>query len=119
MGYSKRTELGKQAEELVATFLKNQGYSIIDRNVRIGRLEIDIIARKGSLLVFCEVRARSNDRWLTPAQWIDRNKIERIRRAAAQWLSANKPDTTQIRLDAASVVYDVPGGRLDYYERAF
>lgn len=99
--------------------LQEQGYSIIARNVRVGRLEIDIIARRGPLMVFCEVRARRSDRWMSPAQSIDPGKVKRIRQAAAIWLKQERPSTNQVRFDAAAVVYDGTVPRLDYFERAF
>lgn len=99
--------------------LEVEGYAIIGRNVRVGRLEIDIIARKGPVMVFCEVRARRSDSWMTPAQSIDPAKVRRIRQAAAIWLKRERPPTSQVRFDAAAVVYDGDVPRLDYFERAF
>ena len=89
------------------------------RNLRVGRLELDIVARKGRLIVFCEVRSRSHDRFMTPAQSIDPKKVERIRRAAAQWLRSSQTGTDQVRFDVASVLFDSPEGRLNYLEGAF
>lgn len=114
-----RASLGLAAEQLVCVRLEALGYTIVDRNVRVGRLEIDIIARQGSLMVFCEVRGRSSDAWMTPAQSIDTAKVKRIRQAAAVWLKSNRPSTTQVRFDAASVTFDREPPRLDYFERAF
>jgi putative endonuclease len=99
--------------------LERQGFRVIGRNVRVGRLEIDIIAGRDNLVVFCEVRSRSNDRWITPAQTIDHRKIKRLRSAAAQWLSNARLGIKEVRFDAASVVYDVPEGRVNYFEGAF
>jgi putative endonuclease len=116
---SGRAELCRLAESLVADYLKRKGFEILQRNARLGRLEIDIIARRRALVVFCEVRSRSRDQWITPAQSIDHRKAEHIRRAAAQWLAAARPGPVEVRLDLASVVFDVPEGRIDYYEAAF
>jgi putative endonuclease len=115
----KRADLGRRAEDLVAERLKSEGFEIVGRNQRVGHLEIDIIARRGLLLVFCEVRSRSDDKWMTPAQSIDAKKIERLRRAATGWLVSTQQNTREIRFDVASVVFDVPQGRVDYFEDAF
>jgi putative endonuclease len=115
---AERSRLASRAEELVARYLESQGFEIVERNARLGHLEIDIIARRRSLLVFCEVRARTNDRLMTPAQSVIGPKAERFRRAAAAYLAAAVPRPREVRLDVASVVYDVPEGRLDYYEAA-
>jgi len=116
---SKKIALGAEAETLVCEHLKAQGYAIVARNARVGRLEIDVIARQGPVMVFCEVRARTNDRWMTPAQSIDAGKVRRIRQAAAIWLKQQRPSTTQIRFDAAAVLYTDGVPHLDYFERAF
>lgn len=99
--------------------LRSLGCEIIGRNVRVGRLEIDVIARRGRLIVFCEVRSRSHDRLMTPAQSIDARKVQRVRSAAAQWLRSAELGAVQIRFDVASVTFDVPGGRLNHLEGAF
>jgi putative endonuclease len=112
-------DLGRRAEEQVAKMLERRGFRVIGRNVRVGRLEIDIIAGRDNLVVFCEVRSRSNDHWITPAQTIDYRKIKRLRCAAARWLSEARIGIKEVRFDAASVVYDVPEGRVNYYEGAF
>lgn len=114
-----RAALGKRAESLVAQALVSKGYQIVEQNARVGPLELDIIARRGSLFIFCEVRARSNDRWLSPAQSINSKKIGRLRRAAAQWLIRVNLNAVEVRFDAAGVVFDVPEGRIQYYEGAF
>jgi putative endonuclease len=115
---AERSALASKAETLVARHLEGQGFEIVERNARLGHLEIDIIARRRSLLVFCEVRARTSDRLMTPAQSVVGRKAERFRRAAAAYLASVRPRPREVRLDVASVVYDVPEGRLDYYEAA-
>jgi putative endonuclease len=116
---AKRAELGRLAETLVADHLAARGFVVLGRNVRVGRLEIDIVARRLDLIVFCEVRARTHDRFVAPAATIDGRKIARLRRAAAQWLRLHRPGSVDVRLDAASVVFDTPNGRLEYYEGAY
>jgi putative endonuclease len=114
-----RAALGRRAEALVGEYIAAQGFVILGRNVRVGRLEIDIIARRRDLIVFCEVRARSHDRFVAPAATIDHHKIARVRRAAALWLRTEGPGAVDVRFDAASVVFDTPEGRVEYYEGAF
>jgi putative endonuclease len=96
-----------------------QGFEIVARNARVGRLELDVVARRGGLFVFCEVRSRSSDRLMTPAQSIDPRKVARVRQAAAMWLRSARSGPMQVRFDVASVLFDVPEGRLNYLEGAF
>ncbi len=104
---------------MVAEHLLELGYTIVARNARVGRLEIDLIAHKGDLIVFCEVRTRSHDRMMDPIATLDRNKAQRIRRAAAAWLSGQRVRVQQMRFDAASVVLGEGEPKLTYFEHAF
>lgn len=114
-----RAELGRTAERLVAERVAANGFEIVGRNVRLGHLEIDIIARRRDLVVFCEVRARMHDRFVAPAATVDARKIARLRQAAVLWLRAQRMGYVDVRFDVAAVVFDTPGGRIEYYEGAF
>ena len=114
-----RKLLGVRAEQLACDHLCSLGFEIVARNARVGRLELDVVARRGRLMVFCEVRSRSSDRLMTPAQSIDPRKVQRVRSAAAQWLREAQLGSVQVRFDVASVTFDVPGGRLNHLEGAF
>jgi putative endonuclease len=111
--------LGKRAEDLACEHLLALGFDIVDRNARVGRLELDIVARRGRLAIVCEVRSRSSDALMTPAQSIDARKVTRVRRAAAGYLRRHRLGTSELRFDVASVTFDTPGGRLNYLEGAF
>jgi putative endonuclease len=114
-----RAVVGSQGEQIAALHLQKSGFEIVARNARVGRLEIDLIARRGELLVFCEVRARSSRALLEPIETIDLRKRARIRQAALLWLSATDASYSELRFDAASVVFDARGPELTYYEDAF
>ena len=114
-----RAMLGVRGEDLACVHLRALGFEVIGRNVRVGRLELDVIARSGRLVVFCEVRSRTSDRLMTPAQSIDAKKVARVRAAAAQWLREAKLGPVQMRFDVASVMFDTPEGRLNYLIGAF
>lgn len=114
-----RGALGRDGEELVSGHLERQGFAIVDRNVRVGRFEIDVIAQRGRLLVFCEVRTRSSDAFVDPIDTIDRGKRMRIRKAAELYLLQRSLEPSEIRFDAASVLIAGDRRQLDYYEDAF
>ncbi len=120
MGTDDRRALGTQGEALVAQHLRDQGFEIVACNARVGRLEIDLIARRGDLLVFCEVRTRSHDRLMDPLATLEHAKARRIRKAAVAWLRAQGESAPQLRFDAAGVVLGTgEAPRLMYYEDAF
>lgn len=114
----RRSALGDAGEALVAEHLERNGFAIVARNAKVGRLEIDLIARRGALLVFCEVRTRTSDAFLDPIDTIDRAKCARVRRAAELWLLRRSHDG-EIRFDAASVLLSADRRELQYYEDAF
>jgi putative endonuclease len=110
--------LGRRAESLVAALLVERGFRVVGRNVRVGRDELDVLAERGSLLVVCEVRSRTSADVADPIQSIDRRKQGRVRRATAAWLRAQSTHYSEVRFDAASVVFE-PANAIDYFEAAF
>lgn len=112
------SERGAEAEELVAARLRAQGYAIVARNARVGRLEIDLVARRGQLIVFCEVRSRASAAFVDPILTIGHAKVRRIRNAARAWLAFRRIRYEEVRFDAASVVLQ-PDPTVTYYEAAF
>ncbi|MBW2425037.1 MAG: YraN family protein [Deltaproteobacteria bacterium] len=101
--------LGREGEARAARFLETQGYRIVERNVRADRVEIDLVARRGPLLVFVEVKTRRSQRQGPPASSVDERKQNRVRHGAAAWL-ASKPATARgirrIRFDVISCLVD-------------
>jgi len=80
---------GRSAEHIAVWWLRLKGYQILGRDVRNPFGEIDIIARRGKLLIFVEVKAR-RDRH-SGLQAVSLGQRRRIDRAAAAWLAA-RPD---------------------------
>jgi putative endonuclease len=117
----RRRAVGQRGEQVVAEDLQRRGFQILGRNVRVGRLELDIIARRGPLLVVCEVRSLTSDWMYAPGATVDARKQGRLRRAAAQWLRDARLGAVEVRFDVAAVVFDGPRGqpRIELYEGAF
>jgi putative endonuclease len=116
---SDRLELARRGEALVADQLRAQGFEIVGMNVRVGRLELDIIAQRGSLLVVCEVRTRRKPAPIFPSETLGPQKLERLRRASAQWLREQPAGTGRrsLRIDAAAVILPPDGSAtIEYYE---
>lgn len=82
----KRRKLGIEGEDRAAEYLEAKGYRIVARNVRADRVEIDLVVRKGSLLVFVEVKARHGTSHGLAAEAVDGRKQRRLRRGAWAWL---------------------------------
>ena len=85
---ARRREIGHRGEDLAAEWYQAHGYEVIARNWRCRAGELDIVARKGSELVFCEVKARSSGSFGLPAEAVGHAKQARLRRLAGMWLRA-------------------------------
>jgi putative endonuclease len=77
------------AERRAARWYRVRGYRILETNVWIAGFELDIVARRGKRLIFCEVKSKSGPRFGDPLEMVTPRKITRIRCAAAAWLAAN------------------------------
>jgi putative endonuclease len=110
-----RRALGAHGEALTAKWYEAQGYTVVDRNWRCREGEIDLILARASAVVFCEVKARTSDRFGAPVEAVTRTKQLRLRRLAAAWLSARGVHGVDVRFDVASVM----GERVQVIEAAF
>lgn len=96
--------LGKYGEDIAASYLKDHGYQIIDRNWRSALGEIDIVAKTKSTLVFVEVKTRNGIGYGHPFEAITKTKMLRMRKLAAQWCAQQHSTALDIRLDAIAVL---------------
>ena len=79
-------ELAKLGEDLACRYLIGKGYVIIRRNVKYRKGEVDIIAKIGDLLVFVEVKTRSNDKFGYPEEAFTWQKRKRLEKAILRYL---------------------------------
>lgn len=117
-----RHALGARAEALVAQYLVTEGYEIVARNLRLGALELDIVARRGPLIAVVEVRTRGPGALTSGFGSVDGRKRERIRRAGERlWQRRYRRDLSveRLRFDVASVRLDVEPPTLEYVVAAF
>ena len=99
----------------MAAWYEANGYSVIDRNWRCRQGEIDLVARRGRVVVFCEVKTRSSTAFGAPVEAVTRTKQARLRVLAARWLEHSDVAAGEIRFDVASVL----DGQLEVLEGAF
>jgi putative endonuclease len=113
-------ERGKRAEAAVADYLVSQGCTIVATNLKVGRLELDVVAREARVILVVEVRTRGETAWTTGFGSLDAAKRKRVRRAAERlWQKRYRSDPTidRLRIDAASVTF-VEGEPVIEYARA-
>jgi len=97
-----RAQTGREGERLAARHLERRGYRIIERNYRIPRGEIDLVAFLDGLLVFVEVRSRNEPGPLRPVETVTYRKQKRILTAAEHYLFAHRA-----RLQGIGIRFDV------------
>ncbi|HCO49363.1 MAG TPA: YraN family protein [Spirochaetaceae bacterium] len=108
---------GREGEELAGAILENEGWTILARNFRAGRGEIDLIALKEDLLAFVEVKCWSRNGLRDLEDSIDKGKIRRIIETSKIFLSKYR------QYSGKKIRYDVfllsPARQPKRYEGAF
>lgn len=102
---SRQKTLGKLGEDCAAKFLVAKGYTIVARNFRIRSAEIDIIARADDVIVFAEVKARSNIRHGLPREAVTFRKQQKIIEAASIFLQDENFSDCACRFDVVEVFF--------------
>jgi putative endonuclease len=95
---------GADAERRARLHYRLRGYRIVETNAWAGGHELDVVARRGRQLVFCEVKAKLGARYGDPVEMVDDEKQRRLWRAAEAWL-ARHPEFAglEVRFDVVSV----------------
>ena len=102
MAKSGRTLTGKRGEELGAEWLRNNGFTLLHRNWRVGRIETDIIATKEDVLHFIEVKTRRSLNFGNPEDRVDRKKLNNMIEAGTAYIAMH-PEWRRIRYDILSI----------------
>ena len=103
-----RSDFGQWAEINVAQHLKLKGYSILDKNYQKKWGEIDIIAKKGGVLIFVEVKANKKEiAGFEPELRVNSEKLRRMNRAIQTYLAHKKyPPEQEWQIDVVSLILD-------------
>lgn len=97
--------LGDRGESLTALFLERTGWTVLHRNFRSGRKEIDLVARRGEVVAFVEVKARTGLRYGHPLEAITGKKRREIQQVAAAWIERFGRDGDAYRFDAVAILF--------------
>jgi putative endonuclease len=117
---SESQQFGKKGEEIAADYLRGKGYTILEKNWRFGRNEIDIVAKDkaGKYLVVVEVKSRHSLYGGEPESSVTREKQRALIRAANAYVTVKKV-TEEIRFDIVSIVITKEGEKINHIEDAF
>lgn len=117
MAESKNKKTGAEGEEIAAAFLARKGYRILQRNLRLEKAEIDIVAMDGEQLVFVEVKTRSSD-MVEPERAVTKAKQRTMMKAAELYQDIFKMEN-ELRFDIIAI-YRGPGKtEIVHFEDAF
>lgn len=116
-----RAWLGEYGEKVAADWLRSHGCRILARNFRGPRKgEVDIVARDGKLLLFVEVKTRSEDTRIRPLDAVNKSKQSLIERGANAWLKQLGTRNIPWRFDVIEVyVHDGRKPRVNHVKDAF
>lgn len=111
---------GQRGEDAAARYLRKHGYTILERNVRLGRNEVDIIARDGDTIAFVEVRSRTETDAIPPEDTVGPRKQQHLRTAAHIWLGQHQQAHLNYRFDVVGVILPERGrAQCTLYQDAF
>ena len=99
-----KRQVGSDYEKLAAEYLEACGFQILSCNYRCRYGEIDLIARDGETLVFCEVKYRSDTRKGEPSEAVGTKKQQTIYRCAAAYLQEHGIGDLPCRFDVVSIL---------------
>lgn len=113
-------DFGRGCEDLAASALIDRGWSILARNYRLGHKEIDLIARRGDVVAFVEVKGRSSSRFGHPVEAIGTTKRREILHVARAWILRHGRAADEYRFDAISVLQGASGtAMIEHFEDAW
>ena len=96
-------DTGKWGEDLAVAYLEKKGYTIVERDWKSGRRDIDIIALDDDVVVFVEVKTRRNRLFGDPEESVDYHKLQNLQQAISHYLKFRNI-RQDIRFDIISVV---------------
>ncbi len=95
---------GRLGERAARKHLKRNGLKFLTANFRSDRGEVDLIFREAQCLVFVEVKTRSSEEWVRPAAAVDKERRQRLSRAALDYLRLLGNPLIKIRFDIVEVL---------------
>jgi putative endonuclease len=115
-----RSALGGYGERVAVRALTDAGLVVLDRNWRCRDGELDVVARDGDALVFCEVKTRRGTGFGHPAEAVTSAKRRRLRLLARAWLAEHDHHAPDLRFDVVGVHVPASGPvRVTHLRNAF
>ncbi len=103
--------LGNRGEQAAASYLMAHGYQILERNYRCPVGEIDIVASRGTTVIFVEVKTRRSLAYGRPCEAVDYRKQQKIIKTASWYIQGHNLSGRSLRFDVLEV-FAQPGGSM-------
>ena len=114
-----RHRFGNRGEDLAASYLERQGYTILFRNWRFHHKEVDLVVERDGVVAFVEVRSRGAGSWGHPLETIGWRKRRELAVAARGWIARHGRPGWSYRFDAVVVERDGSRLRLEHVPDAW
>jgi len=111
-------ELGKQGEELAMEYLQKKKYTILERNWRFKKAEVDIIAQKEGVLAVIEVKTRTSNYFGNPQDFVNPKKIKLLVEAINEYVTSKNLDI-EVRFDIIAILKNQYRFEIEHLEDAF
>lgn len=115
---AQHNELGKLGEEMAVAFLQKEGYEILETNWVFQKAEIDIIAKKDSILAVVEVKTRSSVDFGLPQDFVKPKKIQLLVKAVNEYV-IRQDLNVEVRFDIVAISKKTNGFRIEHLTDAF
>ncbi|WML35106.1 YraN family protein [Clostridium sp. OS1-26] len=102
--HSFNKDIGSLGEEIAETYLRQIGYTVLDRNFRCKIGEIDIIGKDGDYICFIEVKTRYGSIYGSPCEAVNYSKQRRIYRTAEAYIMKKKLFKFNFRFDVIEII---------------
>lgn len=111
-------ELGRKGEEMAVEYLRLKEYEILELNYRYQKAEVDIIARRGELLIAAEVKTRSTPEFGNPQDFVKPKQIQQLVKAVNHYVEESGLDV-EVRFDIIAIIKNKSGKRIEHIQDAF
>ncbi|WGH74911.1 YraN family protein [Tenacibaculum tangerinum] len=115
---AQHNELGKKGEQLAIDYLIENGYVIVEKNYRFQKAEVDIMAKKGSVLAIVEVKTRSTAYFGNPQDFVNPKKIKLLVTAVDAYVTKRNLDV-EIRFDIIAIIKEQHKFTIEHIKDAF
>lgn len=111
-------ELGRKGEELAVEYLRLKEYEILELNYRFQKAEVDILAKRGNLLIAAEVKTRSTPEFGNPQDFVKPKQIQQLVKVVNHYVEQSGMEV-EVRFDIIAIIKNKAGTRIEHIQDAF